>query len=97
MGLPQFSSLLQDWGQSVNLKAFTSTKRKPKKKKPFPALRPTPSPCLHGPAASREKEISGFPQQMSQISRLAKAHSELILLLFDCPKRAEETWCQKTR
>ncbi len=25
MSLPQFSSLLQDWGQSVNLKAFTST------------------------------------------------------------------------
>ena len=34
MSLPQFSSLLQDWAQLVNLKAFTSTKRKPKKKKP---------------------------------------------------------------
>ncbi len=33
MSLSQFSSLLQDWGQSVNLKAFTSTPRKPKKKK----------------------------------------------------------------
>ena len=40
MGLPQFSSLLQDWGQSVNLKAFTSTKRKPKKKKPKPPYDP---------------------------------------------------------
>ena len=32
---------------------------------------------------------------MSQLSRFAKAHSELILLLFDCPKRTEETCCQK--
>ncbi len=38
MSLPQFSSLLQDWANSVNLKAFTSSPRKPKKKKPFPAL-----------------------------------------------------------
>ena len=34
MSLPQFSSLLQDWANSVNLKAFTSSPRKPKKKKP---------------------------------------------------------------
>ncbi len=40
MDLPQFSSLLQDWGQSVNLKAFTSNPRKPKKKKPKPAYDP---------------------------------------------------------
>ncbi|MDJ0569343.1 MAG: hypothetical protein QNJ53_09885 [Pleurocapsa sp. MO_192.B19] len=36
MSQSQFSSLLQDWAQSVNLQAFTSTKRKPKKKKPKP-------------------------------------------------------------
>ncbi len=40
MDLPQFSSLLQDWGQSVNLKAFTSNPRKPKKKKPKPPYDP---------------------------------------------------------
>jgi hypothetical protein len=40
MSLPQFSSLLQDWGQSVNLKAFTSSPRKPKKKKPKPPYDP---------------------------------------------------------
>ena len=40
MSLPQFSSLLQNWGQLVNLKAFTSSPRKPKKKKPKPAYDP---------------------------------------------------------
>ena len=40
MSLPQFSSLLQDWAQSVNLKAFTSSPRKPKKKKPKPPYDP---------------------------------------------------------
>ena len=40
MNLPQFSSLLQDWGRLVNLKAFTSTPRKPKKKKPKPSYDP---------------------------------------------------------
>ena len=38
MDLTQFSSLLQGWANSVNLKAFTSSPRKPKKKKPFPSL-----------------------------------------------------------
>ena len=41
MSLSQFSSLLQDWGQSVNLKAFSSTKRKPKKKKLKPPYDPS--------------------------------------------------------
>ena len=36
ISLPQFSSLLRDWANSVNLKAFTSAPRKPKKKKPKP-------------------------------------------------------------
>ncbi len=40
MSLPQFSSLLQDWGGKVKLEAFTSTKRKPKKKKPKPPYDP---------------------------------------------------------
>ena len=40
MSLSQFSSLLQDWGQSVNLKAFTSSPRKAKKKKPKPPYDP---------------------------------------------------------
>ena len=33
MSLPRFSSLLQDWAGKVKLEAFTSTPRKPKKKK----------------------------------------------------------------
>jgi hypothetical protein len=40
MSLPQFSSLFQDWGQLVNLKAFTSTPRQPKQKKPKPPYDP---------------------------------------------------------
>ncbi len=40
MSLSQFSSLLQDWARFVNLKAFTSTPRKPKKKKPKPPYDP---------------------------------------------------------
>ncbi len=40
MSLPQFSSLLQDWANSVNLKAFTSAPRKAKKKKPKPPYDP---------------------------------------------------------
>ncbi len=40
MSQPQFSSLLQDWRQSVNLKAFTSAPRKPKKKKSKPPYDP---------------------------------------------------------
>lgn len=40
MSLTQLSSLLQDWAVRVNLEAFTSTKRKPKKKKPKPTYDP---------------------------------------------------------
>ncbi len=40
MSLPQFSSLLQDWAGKVKLEAFTSTKRKPQKKKPKPPKDP---------------------------------------------------------
>jgi hypothetical protein len=40
MSQSQFSSLLQDWAQSVNLQAFTSSPRKPKKKKPKPPYDP---------------------------------------------------------
>ena len=38
ISLPQFSSLLQDWGQSVNLKAFTSTPPKTEEEKTKTAL-----------------------------------------------------------
>lgn len=33
----KFSALLQDWAGNVNLESFTSSKRKPKKKKSKPA------------------------------------------------------------
>ncbi len=38
MSLSQFSSLLQDWGQSVNLKAFTSARPKTQKEKALSRL-----------------------------------------------------------
>ena len=38
--LTQLSSLLQNWAAQVNLKAFTSTKRKPKQKKLKPPYDP---------------------------------------------------------
>ncbi len=38
--LKQLSSLLQEWAAQVKLEAFTSTKRKPKKKKPKPPYDP---------------------------------------------------------
>jgi Transposase DDE domain len=38
--LTQFSELLQDWARLVNLSAFTSAPRKPKKKKPKPTYDP---------------------------------------------------------
>ncbi|MGK7896834.1 MAG: hypothetical protein AB4372_25280 [Xenococcus sp. (in: cyanobacteria)] len=38
--LTQLSSLLQDWAAQVNLKTFTSTKRKPKQQKLKPPYDP---------------------------------------------------------
>ena len=40
LSLSQFSALLQDWAGRVNLEAFTSSKRKPKKKQPKPPYDP---------------------------------------------------------
>ncbi len=40
MSLNPLSSLLQDWARLVKLSAFTSAKRKPKKKKPKPPYDP---------------------------------------------------------
>ncbi len=60
LSLTQFSALLQDWAGRVNLEAFTSSKRKPKKKQPFPALRPSSSPRLHRATPRPEKEVSRF-------------------------------------
>ena len=40
MSLPQLSSMLQDWARLVKLSAFTSTPRKPKKKKSKPPYDP---------------------------------------------------------
>ncbi len=40
MSLTPLSSLLQDWARLVKLSAFTSAKRKPKKKKPKPPYDP---------------------------------------------------------
>ena len=40
LSLTQFSALLQDWAATVKLEAFTSTPRKPKKKKSKPPYDP---------------------------------------------------------
>ena len=62
MSLPQFSSLLHDWGQSVNLKAFTSSPRKPKKKKPKPPYDPR-HPHVSTARLLTEKKSRGSPHQ----------------------------------
>ena len=40
ISLTEFSQLLQDWARLVNLSAFTSSPRKPKKKKSKPRYDP---------------------------------------------------------
>ncbi len=60
-----------------------------------PAIPMSPRPGL-----APEKEISGLAKQMSQLRegfRELNSRIELMFFLFDCPKRAEETRCQKTR
>ena len=59
MSQSQFSSLLQDWAQSVNLQAFTSSPRKPKKKKPKPPYDPRHPHVSTARLQAIEKEISG--------------------------------------
>ena len=63
MSLPQFSSLLQDWGQSVNLKAFTSSPRKPKKKKPKPPYDPRHPHVSTARLLAEKKKSRGSPHQ----------------------------------
>ncbi len=62
MSLSQFSSLLQDWAHSVNLKAFTATKRKPKKKKPKPPYDPR-HPHVSTARLLTEKKSRGSPHK----------------------------------
>ena len=61
MSLTQFSSLLQDWGQSVNLKAFTSSPRKPKKKKPKPPYDPRHPHVSTARLLAEKKKSRGSP------------------------------------
>ena len=63
MSLPQFSSLLQDWGQSVNLKAFTSNPRKAKKKKPKPPYDPNHPHVSTARLLVEKKKSRGSPHQ----------------------------------
>ena len=63
MSLPQFSSLLQDWGQSVNLKAFTSTPRKAKKKKPKPPYDPRHPHVSTARLLSQKKKSRASPHK----------------------------------
>jgi hypothetical protein len=55
LSLTQFSALLQDWAGSVNLEAFTSSKRKPKKTQPKPPYDPR-HPHVSTPRLLAEKK-----------------------------------------
>ena len=59
MSLTQLSSLLQDWARLVKLEAFTSTPRKPKKKKSKPPYDPAHPHVSTARLKRREKEVSG--------------------------------------
>ncbi len=61
MSLPQFSSLLQEWANSVNLKAFTSSPRKPKKKKPKPPYDPRHPHVSTARLLAEKKKSRGSP------------------------------------
>ena len=61
MSLPQFSSLLQDWANSVNLKAFTSAPRKPKQKKPKPPYDPRHPHVSTARLLAEKKKSRGSP------------------------------------
>ena len=63
MSLSQFSSLLQVWGQSVNLKAFTSTPRKAKKKKPKPPYDPRHPHVSTARLLAEKKKSRGSPHK----------------------------------
>ncbi len=65
MSLSQFSSLLQDWARFVNLKAFTSTPRKPKKKKPKPPYDPAHPHVSTARLLAEKKKSRASPSQMS--------------------------------
>ncbi len=57
LSLAKLSSLLQDWGSNLKLDAFTTSPRKPKKKKPKPQRRPRSSPCLYGQTPRLQKVV----------------------------------------
>ena len=63
MDLTQFSSRLQDWANSVNLKAFTSSPRKPKKKKPKPPYDPRHPHVSTARLLAEKKKSRGDPHQ----------------------------------
>ena len=63
MSLPQFSSLLQDWANSVNLKAFTSAPRKPKKKKSKPPYDPRHPHVSTARLLAEKKKSRGEPKK----------------------------------
>ena len=63
MDLSQFSSLLQVWGQSVNLKAFTSNPRKAKKKKPKPPYDPRHPHVSTARLLAEKKKSRGSPHK----------------------------------
>ncbi len=63
MSLPQFSSLLQNWANSVNLKAFTSSPRKAKKKKSKPPYDPRHPHVSTARLLAEKKKSRGSPHK----------------------------------
>ena len=61
MSLPQFSSLLQSWAGKVKLKAFTSTPRKPKKKKSKPPYDPAHPHVSTARLIAQKKKLRASP------------------------------------
>ena len=61
LSLTQFSALLQDWAASVNLEAFTSAPRKPKKKKPKPAYDPAHPHVSTARLLAQKKKVRASP------------------------------------
>ena len=99
MSQPQFSSLLQDWGRKVKLEAFTSTKRKPKKKKLKPPYDPRhPHVSTARLLAQKKQSRACLTNKLSRLegnSRIPIANQCFFYLT--APKRRDVTCCQKTR
>ena len=63
LSLTQFSDLLQEWAGSVNLDAFTSSKRKPQKKRSLPPYDPRHPHVSTARLLAEKKKVRASPDQ----------------------------------